>query len=175
MRRNWLVTLSALALLSVAGTASAQVDAKDWHKGTALSVFGGGATSSSVTGGAGGAAIGWEVTPHITFEGSGVWMAGPDDAFAALAGSRVNLLRPRGVVPFVSGGIGLYRALPRVGPAIDDVVVSVGGGLDIYLRRHLALRPDVRLLVVNRDADVHHVSVFGLHLAYHFEDHPVTP
>ena len=201
MTRHWLVALSVSALLGTATAASAQVDPAEWHKGTALAVFAGAASATGGTDAAAGAAIGWELTPHFSLEGSGLWMPGGGvDSFSALFGSRVNLLSPRGVVPFVSAGVGVHRAvveggqrnIPGIlhaahgGPAttdagmrlertFDDFVIAVGGGVDIYLRRHLALRPDVRVLLVRADTGTRPVTVYGVHLAYHFEEHPITP
>jgi hypothetical protein len=179
MRYHWLVALSFTTLVGTTG-ASAQVDPMEWHKGTALSVFGGAASVTGGSDGALGAAIGWELTPRFTFEGSGLWTIGDHvDAFTALAGTRVNLLPPRGVLPFLSAGAGVHRTTrTELGRerGDDDFVVALGGGVDIYLKRHLALRPDVRVLLVNRDSGgTGTVTVYGVHLAYHFEEHPITP
>jgi hypothetical protein len=179
MRGHWLVALSLTTFIGSA-SASAQVDPMEWHKGTALSIFGGAASVTSGTDGAAGAAIGWELTPHFTLEGSGLWTIGDNvDAFTALAGTRVNLLSPRGVIPYLSAGAGVHRTT-RTGlgreRGIDDFVVALGGGVDIYLKQHVALRPDVRVLLVNGDAGgTRRVTVYGVHLAYHFEEHPITP
>jgi hypothetical protein len=201
MKRQWLVVLSIGALLGTATSASAQPVVEEWHKGTALSIFGGAASSREGTDGAVGAAIGWEFTPHFTLEGSGLWMpGGRPDAWSALFGSRVNLLSPRGVVPFVSGGVGVHRAIVETGSSdvpefymrrmgttntaapgtgmertFDDFVVAVGGGVDIYLKQHLALRPDVRVLLVRGNGDTRPLAVYGVHLSYHFEEHKITP
>ena len=116
MTRHWLVALSVSALLGTATAASAQVDPVEWHKGTALAVFAGAASATGGTDAAAGAAIGWELTPHFSLEGSGLWMPGGGvDSFSALFGSRVNLLSPRGVVPFVSAGVGVHRAVVEGG------------------------------------------------------------
>jgi hypothetical protein len=45
----------------------------------------------------------------------------------------------------------------------------------VFLARHLALRPEVTVLVVTTRDDARAVPVYGLHLAYHFESHPITP
>ena len=178
MRHHWLAALSLTTLVGSA-TASAQVDPMEWHKGTALSLFAGAASASGGTDGAAGAAIGWELTPRFTLEGSGLWTLGRNvDAFTALGGARVNVLSPRGVMPFLSAGAGVHRTT-RVELGLerenDDFVVALGGGVDIYLKRHLALRPDVRVLLVNADSGRRTVAVYGVHLAYHFEEHPITP
>jgi hypothetical protein len=192
------VRVALLLLVACRSTALAQVlQPGEWRQGTALAGFAG-ATTSSGTGGATGASIGWELLPHLTIEGSGVWTTRVHgvDAFAALIGVRVNVTGPGTVVPFVSAGVGFHRAtvetsnanLPsfyraRLGPlagpqthaTFDDVVSAAGAGVDIYVRRHLALRPDVRLLFVRGGAATRTAGVFGLHLAYHFEEHVTTP
>jgi hypothetical protein len=57
----------------------------------------------------------------------------------------------------------------------DDITYTAGAGIDVFLRRRIALRPDVRLLFISNGGDTHTVAVYGLHLAYHFEEHPVRP
>jgi hypothetical protein len=114
-----------------------------------------------------------------------------------LLGVRVNVTPPAPAVPFLSAGVGLYRAsfdadaadVPEfyrrrmVGSGVgtprdhtfDDFVFTVGGGVDLFLRRHIALRPDVRVLFVRGNSDTRAVAVYGVHLAFHFEEHPITP
>jgi hypothetical protein len=192
--------LSAAVWLATATTAFAQLSPAEWHKGTALSLFGGGVSASNGTDGAAGAAIGWEFTPRFTVEGSGLWTVGRDvEGFSALAGTRINLVSPRGAVPFVSAGVGLYQAtldmddsrtpefyMRRMQTAIRagsggprqtfrDFATSIGGGIDLYLKQHLALRPDARVLFVHADGDTRPMAVYGVHLVYHFEEHPITP
>ena len=171
-------------------------DDGQWRQGTALSVFAGSASASSDWSAAAGAALAWELTPRLTIEGNGIWADGPrgSTSFAALLGSRVNLLPPRTVVPFASGGIGLYRAsfgadttsMPDfyhrrmiAGAHSDreftDFAVAVGGGVDIFLQRHVALRPEVRILFAANDSSVRPVTFVGINLSYHFESHNVTP
>jgi hypothetical protein len=200
IRPLWCVALSASVWLGTATAVFAQPTPQEWHKGTALSVFAGAASARGGTDGAAGLAIGWEFTPRFTLEGSGLWTAGRDvEGFSALAGTRINLLPPRGVVPFVSAAVGLHRAtvdstrdgipdfyMRRMGMAMragtggpqqtfTDFVSAVGGGVDVYLRRHLALRPDVRVLFVRADTGTRPIAVYGVHLSYHFEEHPITP
>jgi hypothetical protein len=177
--------------------AAAQSTPIEWEKGTALAVFGGAASVDGATDGAGGASIGWELTPLLTVEGSGTWLGGRVDAFNALVGARVHLSPRRVVVPFVSGALGMQHATvdggtqppafygrrmrqppgagaPSTQHTFNDFVLAAGGGIDVYLQRQVALRPDVRVLFV-RDGGTRTVTVFGIHLAYHFEEHPVTP
>jgi hypothetical protein len=196
-------TCAWVLVLAVAGfvhEARAQTVA-EWHRGTTLSGFIGGASPASGTDVAAGAALGWELTPHFTLEGRGMWLEGGPgaDAFAAVLGGRFPLLHARPVVPFASAGVGIYiasfdaessgvpgfyqrrmaRMMSGTGPfarqTFDDFAVALGGGADIFLARHLALRPDVTVLLVTTRSDTRVVPVYGLHLAYHFESHPVTP
>jgi hypothetical protein len=200
LRPSWWVALSAGLWLGTMTTASAQPSPEEWHKGTVLSVFGGAVSASSGTDGAAGAAIGWEFTPRLAVEGSGLWTAGRDvDGFSALAGTRINLVSPRGAVPFLSAGVGLYqvtldrddgktpefymrrmRMATRAGTGgpqqtFRDFATSIGGGVDLYVKQHLALRPEVRVLVVHADGETRPMAVYGVHLVYHFEEHPITP
>jgi hypothetical protein len=197
---KWVPTyLAAVATLSIVPDAWSQtVVATEWRQGTTLAGFVGAASPSSDTNVAVGAALGWEITPHFTLEGRGMWFdAGRRaDAFAAVLGSRIPLLPARPVVPFLSAGVGVYRAtfesmsdtIPRFyqrrmmsGPAgiqgrtFSDFVKALGGGADVFLARHLALRPDVTVLLVTTRSDIRAVPVYGVHLAYHFESHPITP
>lgn len=191
--------LAATVLLTIGSDAWSQtVSTDDWRRGTTLAGFVGASSPSSNTSPAVGAALGWEITPHFTVDGRGIWMdAGHRaDAFAALLGARIPLLPARTVVPFVSAGAGVYRAsfdsASSTMPAFyqrrmtsnsagiqhrtfDDFVVSIGGGVDVFLARHVALRPEVEFLVVTTTSDTRTVPVFGVQLAYHFESHPITP
>jgi hypothetical protein len=193
----WIV---AAAVAVAPPQAPAQTAGKtDFRHGTTLAGFLGAATAESRTDVAAGAAIGWELTPHLTIEGRGAWFdAGRRaDAFAALLGARMPILADRPVVPFVSAGVGLYRATFDAAPAriprfyqrrmmsmgagqwrartFDDFAVAFGGGADVFLARHLALRPEVTVLLVTTRSNARAVPVFGVQLAYHFESHPITP
>jgi hypothetical protein len=193
--RAWVL---AVALVGVAPHAWSQtVSPAEWHRGTTLAGFFGAASISADTDAAAGLALGWELTPHFTLEGRGTWFdTGPRaDAFAAVLGARVPLLPARPVGPFLSGGVGMHRATfdaaysgmpqfyrrrmsgataPR-GETFDDFAVALGGGVDIFLARHLAVRPELTLLVLMDGSDRLALPVYGVQLAYHFESHPITP
>jgi hypothetical protein len=108
----------------------------------------------------------------------------------------VPLLPDRPIVPFVSAGVGVYlttfdavvpamprfyqrRMMPRAGgwngQTFDDFAVAMGGGADFFLAQHLALRPELTILLVTTRSSAQAVPVFGAQLAYHFESHPITP
>jgi hypothetical protein len=187
-----------MALLVATGAGAQALKSDEWRTGTTLAGFVGAATASE-TRAATGAAVGWELLPRLTIDGSGIWTVPHRDAstFTGLLGVRVNLTRPHVVVPFASGSVGLHRAsfdsvisnVPdfyrrrmssgsaglRTQYAFDDFAYSVGAGLDIFLRRHVALRPDVRLVFIAGGGHTRTVANYGLHLAYHFEEHRVTP
>jgi hypothetical protein len=137
--------LIALVVLGAALDARAQATGSDWHRGTTLGVFLGASTSSSVSDAAAGLSLGWELLPHLT------------------------------------GVPGFYRrrmapdATPFSRRTFDDFAVAFGGGVDVFVVRHLALRPEVTVLLATTRSHTRALPVWGVQLAYHFEDHPVTP
>jgi len=194
------ITACAIAgAASLGAPASAQVMAdNEWRQGTTLSGFIGGATSPS-TGAAPalGLTIGWDLTPRWGIDGRGLWIPSRHgDAFAATIGGRLALQPARPFVPFVSAGAGFHRAsfdratspaagfyrgrmtMPEGrshGYAFTDFALALGGGADIFVSRHIALRPDVSVMMVTSQSDVRLVPVYGVHLSYHFESRPITP
>lgn|SRR5687767_6359421 len=56
-----------------------------------------------------------------------------------------------------------------------DPAFVFGGGVNLFVTRHLAIRPDVEAMVVVRDRRSQMVTSIGVHAVYHFEEHPVTP
>jgi hypothetical protein len=196
---RFLVPFGVWAALS--GLAAAQaLPPPDWERGTTMTGFAAVASDSAGHGPLFGGAIGWEVTPRLAVEGSGAWLSF-GDAASAFAGDltvRTRLWGRRHVDPFVEAGVGLYRAnydtrhpadipafynrrLPAELPAeltvrtFTDPTLVVGTGVNLYLHRHLALRPDVGATIVMRDGRRHVVTTVGMHAVVHFEDHPVTP
>jgi opacity protein-like surface antigen len=168
----------------------------DWQHGTTLSGFVGAASTARDTGGAAGLSLGWEVTPRFGVEGRGIWLLSGDteDAFAATLAARVAIPPGRPVVPFASAGVGLYRAtFDAIGGTVPDFyrrrvtspgsgrqtftdfAVSFGGGVDFFLTRHVAVRPEVNVLLATTRVDLRATTVYGAQLAYHFESHPITP
>ena len=198
---------STLIVLVVAAAATAQTPRKVqppppptmWHHGSTLNLFAGSATAPSRRAAIGGGAVGWELKPRFAVEGSGEWMewGTGSHGFAAAITAQTGLAGPRPVMPFLTGGIGLYRAsFDRIGTptpafyarriAMDgagmgttatftDPTVVFGGGVNAFVSRHWAIRPDVREMVVLRNSRSYFVTAFAIHVAYHFEDHPITP
>jgi hypothetical protein len=181
----------AAVLLSIAAAVHAQTATPPehaWSRGTTLNAFTGGISTGSQTGPVGGVAAGWERGPWFTLEGTGAWLR-PDagsSAFTASLGAHVNLVRPRAAVPFLKGGVGLYRAsfdagyanLPefyarRAGTSrtFTDPAFVGGGGVTVFVTDRWAIRPQAEALIVRRDARHHTVGLMTVHLSYHFERH----
>jgi hypothetical protein len=180
-----------------AADAQAQVTRNQWGEGTQLSLFGG-AGREAGTNPTMGATIAWEVIPYLTIEGRGTWFFPGEgaSAFAGLLGARVPLRPGQRAVPFVSGAVGLHRAtfeparfadvpdfyrrrLSASGGAgqttFDDFTIALGAGADFYVSRHIAIRPEVTAMIVRGPSNTRTVPTVGVHLAYHFENHVITP
>jgi len=191
-----LLLVTAFAPLVVAGRASAQTVPMDWRHGTTLAGFVGTQSASSDTSPAAGVGLGWEVSRRLSFEGRGTWFGvseGPSD-FAATLAAHVALLTPRSVVPFVSAGAGMYRAtlnstsegapefyrtrMPADVLGIrhhtfQDFLMTVGGGVNVFVSSHLALRPEANLMLVTTRSDARPLAEYGMQVVYHFEAHRV--
>jgi len=167
----------------------------DWRHGTTLTGFAGTQSASSDLNPAAGLGVGWELTRRLSFEGRGLWFRVNDGAsdFSATLAAHVALLTPRTVVPFVSTGVGMYRATvnpastdvpdfyrQRVSPDLpgnrtfQDFLVTVGGGANIFVSSHVALRPEANLMVATTSSDSRPTALYGLQLVYHFEAHKVS-
>jgi hypothetical protein len=195
-----LAGITAMALtLTLASAAAAQevVRPGEWSRGTTLSGFAGLATDGDHSGPSFGGVAGWEISPRLTIEGSGAWLDFGDgvDAFAGAIKLRARLSGRRTVDPFVLGGIGFYRATfdspARVAPrfygrrlgmpatpgdtTFTDPALVAGAGLNIFVSRHFAVRPDVESFIVFRGRHRLIVTSVALHAVFHIESHPVTP
>ncbi len=191
-------SFSIVMLVMLAASAGAQPPAPDssWAHGTTVNVFAGSSSGSSTTGALAGGAFGWEITPALGVEARGTWLdrGHRANAFFADLTAQVGLTSPRRVVPFAEGGIGFYRARFNDGAAVPefyrrrlqatglmaasqhtftDPSFVVGGGVNVYLTTHLALRPDLNWVLVRRDAANDVLTTVSVHLAYHFERHPL--
>jgi hypothetical protein len=192
------VSLAALLVFVTSTTAAAQTTpaGNTWNRGTTVDAFAGVATASSRGGALAGGAAGWEITPRFGLEGRVAWFdrPGPAEAFAASLTAHANLLTARPVVAFVKGGAGLYRAsfeaedrnmpdfyrrrlVPGFGirRSFTDPSIVVGGGLNVFLSRHWAIAPEIEATVVRRQSRSYFVTAVTMGVAYHFEDHLITP
>jgi hypothetical protein len=190
-------TVVALALSVPAWTQPAP-EAHEWGHGTTLTGFTGAAVDSSRSGALFGGAIGWEMTPKVAIEGSGLWVehGSGTDAFAGALKVQAALLRRHAARPFLQAGVGLYRASFDVRDEMPDFYgdrirsdpfghglirtfmdpsLVAGGGVDLFVSRNLAVRPDIETMFVLHDGKSHVVTAIRINVAYHFEEHPVTP
>jgi hypothetical protein len=201
MDRATFLALVAFLVLAMSTTASTQPvpPGNEWSHGTTLNAFVGMASASSNSGPLAGGAAGWEITPRFGLEGSVAWLDRPTSAsaFAADLTAHVSPLRPRTAVPFLKGGVGLYRTsfdssrdvMPgfysrrmaalgsafRTRHAFTDPSFVVGAGVNVFPTRHFAMRPEIEAIIVMRSSQTYVVTTVTMHVAYHFEDHPVSP
>ena len=184
--------LAAVAILSLAVEASGQTPGgAEWEPGMTLTGFVGASATGAKTAPAAGTALGWELTPHLTIEARGTWLRhdrGLTD-FSASINALAFLLPPRSVVPFALAGFGMYGATvdsrsPDVPafyrarmppdtdrPVFEDLLLVFGGGVDVFVTSRMAIRPEVTLHVITtRDGRLTR-TVYGVHVAYHFEAH----
>lgn len=184
-----------MAVLALASSARAQSSTDhDWQHGTTLTGFVGAQSApSSDVKAAGGAGFGWEVTPRLSLEGRATWFPSGDEQsdFAATFAAHFPLVTRRRVVPFVTGGLGLYRA--TINPLSSDVpafyrnrlssatllqtfqdfALTAGAGASFYMSDHFALRPEFTLMLLTTSSDVRPVGVYGVQFVFHFDAHPI--
>lgn len=187
----WLFVL----LFGWSATASAQdpgTAAGEFQHSTTLSVYVGTARASTTMDVAAGAAMGWQLTPHFGLEMRGYWLTADEhqNAFAAASAFRVSVRPGHRAVPFLAAGGGVYqmrfdagfttapefyrKRMTDISPVLPhyqftDPMISLGTGADVYLSRHVAIRPEVTALLVFGGGDVRAVPAYGVQVAYHFE------
>ena len=197
MARNLAACVTAFAVMMF-GASSLRAQTVDvpntWSHGTRLAIAAGVSSASSDTGVAVGPAIAWEITPRLSIEGIAVWLDRKDAAvtFAAALMAEVNLGPPYRVGPFVEAGFGFYRSsfdarretMPSFyrdrmtagsGAVFTDPAFVLGGGVNLFAARHVAIRPQVDVFIVARDSRKYSVYTASVQVAYHFENHPITP
>jgi hypothetical protein len=192
--------LSALLLAAASSTTIAQtLPAHAWSHGTTINLFTGLASASSHAGITAGGAAGWEVTRLFGIEGMAEWLDRPqgEEGFGVTLTGQLNLTGARPYVPFVKGGIGFYRATfdgtatdipdfyrdrvamgspaPGTRQTFTDPSFVLGAGVNLFVSRHWALRPDAALTIARDHGASYLLPGLTFHAAYHFEDHPVTP
>ena len=188
------IIITAFLGAAAVSTAGAQTNGNPFGIGTTLSGFGGGTADTDEAAPAAGLSLGWEIVRNFAIEGTTLWSAPGDGRheFGVVIGPKFNFATGRRREPFVSVGVGMYRTTfdegagpvpkfyaPRMAETattheFDDFVTSFGAGADFFVHSHWAVRPDVRLLMVTADSQVRWITVFGAHVAYHFEHHHVS-
>jgi hypothetical protein len=192
------VAVTVLTLTAWTTPAAAQAPEHEWSEGTSVSTFGGLSVDGSASGGVFGGGAGWTITPLFGIEGRVGWSYGVSDtdAFAASLTARFSPRRPRTTVPFVRAGVGLYRAsfdtqadIPEFyrrrltegdlaythRKSLIDPSIVAGAGLDVWVSRHVVLRPEVDLTTVLSDGRGYLVTNMTFHVIYNFESRHVTP
>jgi hypothetical protein len=191
------IVIAMLLTLSSDARGQASVVNEEWRHGTTLAGFVGAGSAFAGVDPALGLSLGWEMKPWIGFEGRGTWFPAPEgaSAFAVALNTRIAFDSARPVLPYASAGVGFYRAtfdasasnaVPRfyrrkmgeaglLGRTFDDLLLTAGAGAEVFLSRHVALRPELTVMVVARSSDARAIPVFGVQVAYHFESHPITP
>ena len=191
------IVVAILLALPWDARAQASVVNEEWRHGTTLGGFVGAASPFSGVDPAAGLSLGWELKPWLGVEGRGTWFPAPDgmSAFAAALGARVAFESARPVLPFASAGVGFYRAtfdapasagMPRfyrrrmgevglLGRTFNDFLVTIGAGTEVFVSRHVAIRPELAVLLVTGPSDIRPIPQLGVHMVYHFESHPITP
>lgn len=194
-----LTGFSYVVVLLVAVPALAQrqvpeVTPTDWHHGSTVSVEGGVVRATSSAHPLLGGALGWEMKPRLALEGSGRWLGYEGDATGFGAALSVKAgARRADVSPFVEAGFGLLRVsgtgadLPsfyrrRVSDpstlrrsTFTDPAWHLGGGINVFVSRRLAVQPAIDLMLVRGDGEGTAMGLFMVRAVYHFEDHLVTP
>ena len=191
------LSYGAAIVLVAASAASAQSEPPQhlWSHGTTLAVLGGVATASDDTGGALGASVGWEITPRVGIEGTGLWIDREPGASAFNASMNVHavLTRSQPVAPFVEGGFGMSLAMfdpnrvstipsfyanrmTGVGTnTFTDPAFFASAGIEILRTNHVTFRPAVGAMLVVDSGRSYTVTTFTVQVSYHFEDHPRRP
>jgi opacity protein-like surface antigen len=181
--------VAGIAILAAPVAAWGQTSSgAQWQRGTTLGGFAGAAAVDGATP-ALGTALGWEFHRHVSVEGRGIWMTtDPGSDFYVALNALVPLRSLRNVVPFATAGIGMYRAtvdvrdgdVPdfyqqrmngRPSAAFQDVALPFGGGANVFVTSHVAIRPEASVILVVNGSETRTVGLYGIHVAYHFEPH----
>jgi hypothetical protein len=191
-----------LAALAVPALSAAQVTPTieyDWTRRLSINAFAGAALDGSDAGVSTGAAVGWGVARRWVIEASASWIdrAPGSEAYAASISAQVHVGVRRPALPFLKAGVGMYSATfdtaryeapefyrRRIGETggltgtrrtFRDPSIVVGGGVNVLVARHVGLRPAVETAIVIRDGHRYTVTTAAFHVAYHFEQHEITP
>jgi hypothetical protein len=182
---------------STTALAQSPVAPGEWNRCTTLTAFVAASGDTTQVGTALGGAIGWDITPAIGIEGAGAWAEFGQDttAFSGTLKVRARVGGTRTIDPFFLAGIGMYHtsfgendtAIPdfyrrRIESGenaftrtFTDPSLVAGGGVSLFLSRHVAIRPDIEAAIVFANGSSHVVTTAAVHLVFHFESHPVTP
>lgn len=192
MNAKTMILLAGLIFVS-AKTSAQTGNANTWSHGTTLSVAAGAATASPNTSATFGTALGWELTHRTEIEGAAAWLSKRRgaDAFAAELKLVVNLTQPARAVPYLGGGVGLYRGMFDSGTtampsfyrrrmtntnvttraSYTDPTIVAAGGMHLYVARHLSVKPEIAIRFVTADRHRYDVGTATVSVVYHVEEH----
>ena len=199
MKRLFISSLCSASLLATAVAARAQSATPDSSPFTTANLLVGVSSTSSGREPVVGGALGWDVARRLNIEMTAKWVL-PDrgaETMSLTFGANVRLAPGRAVVPFLSAGVGLYKAsfdsswsdlpgfygrrLSESGTQLQETIeftdpaLAVGGGVSVFASRHVSIRPEVEVLWVRSGSANHVVTSASVRLAYHFERRPITP
>jgi hypothetical protein len=195
------ILASALVLSAMPAVAAAQTGPvpHPFDRCTQAAALFGAGTGSSSTGIVAGGGFGWRVMPRLSIDTRMAWFDRGDgmDAFSASLGAEVSFNGSSSISPFLRAGAGVYRlsidtataappdfyrrrliaggSRPDSHQAFTDPAVVLGGGVSIFVTRRVALRPEFETTIAFRNSRSHAVTAIAIQLAYHFEDHRITP
>jgi len=188
MRKSMLLVGAILFSVTSSLEAQTKPPAHTWSHCTTLTSAGGATTASDHNGAMLGAAIGWEITPRLGLEGSGMWFAKPagSTAFAGALSARAVLAKTQTLAPFVEGGFGLFAASFDPKRATDipefyanrmsgtitnwftDPAFFAGAGIDVFRRNRVAIRPTIGAVVAVNDGHAYTTGTVSVRVEYHF-------
>ena len=176
--RSVAVTFVVVVLAPPAGAQTADAS-HQWARGTELAVSTGVASDDVHTGPMVAGSIGWSVTRRIAVEGRGAWYdrGANTHGFGVDLGASVSPLPWAQVAPYVGAGFGLYRASFDVAGAnsLTDPAFRLSGGLDVAMRAHISIRPELSAVLVRRDGRTDRMATFGIRVGYRFEQRAGAP
>jgi hypothetical protein len=182
--------LAAAIVLSFTSSLHAQgkPPAHMWSHCTTLTLSGGATTASDQNGGMLSGAIGWEMTPRLGLEGSGMWFARQtgSTAFAGALSVRALMTDSHTLAPFVEGGFGLFAASFDPNRATDipafyadrmsgtitnwftDPAFFAAAGVDVFRSNRIAIRPTVGAIFAVDDGHAYTTATATVRVEYHF-------
>ena len=199
-RATAVAVLALIPAVQAAAQSNPSPNANRWARATSIGVYTGAASNAGDTRIAVGGTAAWDLSRWCAVEARGDWFdrtAGAQ-AFGATINALVNLVPRQTVTPFAAAGFGLHHTsfdtsravMPgfyqhrlanssnAVAPAVQtftDTAFYFATGVDLLASRHLALRPEVGVVVVRGGGQTDTVGTFGVRVAYRFERHLITP
>jgi len=183
-----LLVASVVLGISTSLQAQTKPPAHMWSHCTTLTMSGGISTASDYNGATLSGAIGWEMTPRLSLEGSGTWFDKQTGStgWAGALNVRAVLVESQTIAPFVEGGFGLYSAsfdpksvthVPsfyrdRMSGVITnwftDPAFFAAAGFDIWRSNRVAVRPTIGAIFAVNDGHAYTTGTATVRLEYHF-------